>query len=70
MPDYLVEAYQTASGAPDVTPRGDVRLVQSIFVPQDEIGLHLFAATSAAAVREALVAVAFAYERIVEASTA
>ena len=70
MPDYLVEAYQTADVDPDVTVHGGVRLVRSIFVPEDEVGLHLFAAPSAAALRKALARAAFAYDRIVEASTA
>jgi hypothetical protein len=53
MPRYLAEGY-----APD--PNGDpavafdgVRLLESIYLPEDELGLYLFEARSAADVQRA-----------------
>ncbi len=69
MRNFLVEAYQTGAREPDVVADARVRHVRSIFVPEDELGLHLFAAPSADALRAALAHSAFVYDRIVEAST-
>jgi hypothetical protein len=76
---FLVETYTSASAiadnriraclagsapAPASTP---VRYLRSIFVPSDEMCLHLFEAGSAEAVREAIERVGLAADRIVEA---
>ena len=65
MPNYLVERYRSRSdpdslravadrlvaGSRSVAPRGHVRYVHTIFVPEDETCLHLFEADSEADVR-------------------
>ena len=65
MPNYLVERYRSRSdpdslravadrlvaGARSTAPRGYVRYVHTIFVPEDETCLHLFEADSEADVR-------------------
>lgn len=68
MPEFLVETYMPQRPVDVVAPVGDgVHLVRSLFVPEDEICLHVFAGPSVDAVRDALDGAAFAYQRIVEA---
>ena len=60
--DRLVEA------AADLTVEGQpVRLVRSIFVPEDETCFFLYQAASADAVREAARRASLAFERVSEA---
>lgn len=70
MPRYLVEAYCTESA--EGTARGErltaagAVVLSSIFVPSDQLSLHLFEAPSLEAAREVARAAAIAYARIVE----
>ena len=82
MPEFLAETYVarsavTAAGseardlaqaASLMTRQGRmVRLTGCIFVPEDEIGLYLFQAQSADAVRDAAASCGVRFERVVEA---
>lgn len=68
MPDYLVETYESADGRhPSPAGLAGVEHRRSIFVPDDEVVLHVVAGPSLAAVREALDRGRFSYDRIVEA---
>lgn len=69
MPEYLVETYESERRSAFPQGSDDVRHVRSIYVPRDEVGLHLFAAPSPDALRAALDRAAFGFERIVEAVT-
>jgi hypothetical protein len=77
---FLVESYTPATaGIADVGARarsagsasspaqGPVRYVRSILVPADETCFHLFEATSAEAVRQAIERVGVSAYRIIEA---
>jgi hypothetical protein len=83
--EFLAEAYLARSvaaagrpDAPEITravgllARGGqaVRLTRCIYVPEDEMGLYLFTAESAAAVREAAAACGLRLDRVVEAVSA
>jgi hypothetical protein len=80
MTHYLVESYQSRAGAKEldaVTERlrqaaaelsrsgSPVRYLRGLFVPEDELCLHLFEGVSVDAVRKALARAAVVYERIV-----
>jgi hypothetical protein len=80
--EFLAEAYLARSGqtsgrpdAPEIAravgllARGGqaVRLTRCIYIPEDELGLYLFTAESAAAVREAAARYGLRFERVVEA---
>ncbi|HMD94303.1 MAG TPA: hypothetical protein VKG80_16875 [Trebonia sp.] len=82
MREYLAEAYLARSALDESRPdardiaravgllaRGGqaVRLTRSIYLPEDEMGLYLFTAESAAAVREAAANCGLRFERVVEA---
>ena len=77
MPRYLVEAYVADSPAAYAEVREqarraallgrDVNHVRTMFLPSDEVVLHLFEAPSIAALRCAGTLAALRYERIVEA---
>jgi hypothetical protein len=69
MPEYLVEVYAPEPGAHEAARAagGAVDHLRSIYVADDEVCLHLFAAPSRDAVRDALRRAAVAYDRIVEA---
>lgn len=82
MPEFLAEAYvarsavaaggsearDIAQAAGLMTRQGrTVRLTGCIFVPEDEIGLYLFQAQSADAVRDAAASCGVRFERVVEA---
>lgn len=82
MPEFLAEAYvarsagaagglnarDIAQAAGRLTRQGrTVRLTRCIFVPDDEIGLYLFQAQSADAVRDAAASCGVRFERVVEA---
>jgi hypothetical protein len=82
MREFLAEAYLARSaleqGRPDaqevtravgLLARGGqaVRLTRCIYLPEDEMGLYLFTAESAAAVREAAQICGLRFERVVEA---
>jgi hypothetical protein len=82
VPEFLVEAYVSRSGAAtgtrhveevslaaeQITREGRyVCLRQSIFVPEDETGFYLFHAQSGEAVREAARRAGLQFERVVEA---
>src|ERR687886_693883 len=54
---YLLECYKSGLERADV---------DAILVPEDEVVFHVFAAESAAAVREASVRASVEYERVVE----
>ena len=79
---YLAEVYVSRHAAPAGTPSLDevslaahqltregtpVRLLQSIYVPEDETGFYLFRAGSGEAVREAAARAGLRLERISEA---
>ena len=79
---YLVEVYyprvaagalretaaRTRSVADELTGEGaHVRYVRSLFVPEDEVCLHLFSATSQEAVHEASRRAGTSFFRVVEA---
>lgn len=73
MSEFLVEAYVSRGAAPvdelrlhEVSPV--VRLVRSIFVPEDETCFYLFEAPSIEAVREAMPRAGLRVERISEAT--
>jgi hypothetical protein len=80
--EFLAEAYLARSalvaGRPDareiaraagLLARGGqtVRLTRCIYLPEDEMGLYLFTAESAAAVHEAAASCGLRFERVVEA---
>ncbi|HEV2372382.1 MAG TPA: hypothetical protein VGS19_09440 [Streptosporangiaceae bacterium] len=82
MPEFLAEAYVARSvgaagglnardlvrAAGRLSRQGrTVRLTGCIFVPEDEIGLYLFQAQSADAVRDAAASCGVRFERVVEA---
>ena len=77
MPTYLVEAYGANNGDALAEARerafraaehgGGVRFVRTTFLPADETMLHVFEASSAEALRDAVERAALTYERIVEA---
>lgn len=82
MPEFLAEAYVARSaGAADglnardliqaagrLTQQGrTVQLTSCMFVPEDEIGLYLFQAQSADAVRDAAASCGVRFERVVKA---
>lgn len=82
MGEFLAEAYLARSalahGRPDereiaravgLFARGGqaVRLTRCIYLPEDEMGLYLFTAESAAAVHEAAASCGLRFERVVEA---
>lgn len=82
MREYLAEAYLARSalekGRPDgreieraagLLARGGqtVRLTRCLYLPEDEMGLYLFTAESAAAVHEAAASCGLRFERVVEA---
>jgi Nickel responsive protein SCO4226-like len=75
MPSYLVEGYAPESAVDDRRERArltgelgaGVRYVRTTFLPDDEVILHLFEATSPDALRHAARVAALPYERIVEA---
>jgi hypothetical protein len=79
---FLVEIYTPAAAdmadigartrSAGTTASGDggpVRYLRSIFVPVDEMCFHLFQASSAEAVRQAVERVGLSADRIVEART-
>lgn len=85
MPEYLVEVYVSRDAPPVTTPEIDevslaanqltqegtpVRLLQSIYVPDDETGFYLFHALTVDAVREASARAGLQYEHISEAVSA
>ncbi len=64
----LVARLRAAAG--ELTGEGTpVRLLQTIFVPEDEVCFHLFEGSSADVVGEAARRVGFDFERIVEAAS-
>jgi hypothetical protein len=80
--EFLAEAYLARSALDDSRPdtrdiaravgllaRGGqaVRLTRCIYLPEDEMGLYLFTAESATAVREAAASCGLRFERVVEA---
>jgi hypothetical protein len=77
MPSYLVEAYvaDSLSARAEMREQAEraaalgkgVRYVRTTFLPTDEVALHLFEASSVAALRRAGRLAALHYERIVEA---
>ena len=82
MREFLAEAYLArsalAAGQPDageiaraacLLARGGqaVRLTRCIYLPEDEMGLYLFTAESAAAIRDAAASCGLRFERVVEA---
>lgn len=82
MREFLAEAYLSrsvlAQGEPDageieravgLLARGGqpVRLTRCIYLPEDEMGLYLFTAESAAAIHEAAASCGLRFERVVEA---
>ncbi len=82
MREFLAEAYHARSATDENRPdkreiaravgllaRGGqaVRLTRCIYLPEDEMGLYLFTAESAAAVREAAASLGLRLERVVEA---
>ena len=82
MREFLAEAYLArsalAADRPDAQEiaravglfaRGGqtVRLTRCIYLPEDEMGLYLFTADSAAAVQEAAESCGLRFERVVEA---
>jgi hypothetical protein len=85
VPEFLAEVYVArsavaagGSNARDLAqaagrlsrPGRTVRLTRCIFVPDDEIGLYLFQAQSADAVRDAAESCGLRFERVVEAVSA
>jgi hypothetical protein len=83
--EFLAEAYLARSavtaGRPDapeiaravgLLARGGqaVRLTRCIYIPEDEMGLYLFTAESAAAVYEAAATCGLRFDRVVEAVSA
>lgn len=83
MPEFLVEVYISRDGvttaevdqvclaAHRLTEEGSpVRLLQSIYVPEDETGFYLFQALSLEAVREASARAGLHFDRISEAVSA
>ena len=82
MPSYLVESYlsrtcrdgmrlvalRAARAAAALAREGkDVQYLRSSFVPDDEVCLHWFTASSAAVVDEVAERAALAWDRVVEA---
>ena len=68
MPDFLVESYDPGDASrpwPGALP--GLRHLRSIYMPDDEVALHLVRARSAVVVRRALDRAAFPYERVVAA---
>lgn len=75
MPEFLVEAYVSRTDAAVEVPAfegasSDLRLIRSIFVPEDETCFYLFQARSLDAVRKAVTRVGLRVERITEATSA
>lgn len=81
MPEFLVEVYFSSLAVSSALPSPDalsaaaeqltregtrVRLVRSIFVPEDETCFYLFQAQTGDAVREAAARAGFQFERVVE----
>lgn len=82
MPSFAVEVYTTGLGRPDLEALGariqaasedvvlegeEVRYVESIFFPPDELCLHLFEGPSAEAVGKTSERAGLVAERVVEA---
>lgn len=82
MREFLAEAYLARSALDESRPDAReiarvvgllagggqaVRLTRCIYLPEDEMGLYLFTAESAAAVREAAAGFGLRFERVVEA---
>ena len=82
MPEFLVEMYLSRSATPGSAPGTaevslaarqltregtPVRLLQSIYVPEEETGFYLFQARSAEAVREVVARAGLHVEHISEA---
>ncbi len=76
MPRYLVESYLPATAAArEESSRacrvaesvGGVRYVRTTFVPDDEIGYHVFEASSPTLLERAIRCAQLSFERIVEA---
>ena len=76
MPNYVVESYLVDSAPALADARARARLaaesgvgihhVRTMFLPADEVALHVFEAPSADAVHRALRNAALSYQRIVE----
>ena len=74
MPTYIVESYAPDSVIPDQRERAElaadpgtgIRYIRTTIVPGDQTLLHLFEATSADALQEAVRVAALGCDRIVE----
>jgi uncharacterized protein DUF4242 len=62
-----VESRVSAAAAELTTPEAEVRYLRSIFVPDDELCMHLFDAASADAVSEVTRRAGISVDRIAEA---
>lgn len=75
MPTYIVESYSAGGIVPQqreraqrvAKTRAGIQYVRTTFLPGDETLLHLFEATSADVLREAVIVAGLECDRIVEA---